>query len=425
MATQRHRDRLAALLMFLLSTMIIGVLSAEAQTFRILHTFTGGADGATPEAGLTIDRGGRLYGTTGGAVIPGNNGSVFKVAKSGSDWTLSPLYNFAQQSDGYTPASTLVFGPNGALYGTTAYGGSVRDCDEGNGCGTVFQLQPPPTVCPSFLCPWTETVLYNFAGGADGWLPEQIIFDAAGNIYGVTNVGGTSPCNGDGCGTVYKLTPSNGSWTKTILYNFMGADDGYSPVGGLVFDAAGNLYGTAYGGSGGEGVVYELTPSSPYWIEATLHSFQGSDGDGPLGPLIADSSGNLYGVTSGGGASGDGTIFELVQPGRWTFESLYNFSDSPGTEPNGGLILDETGNLYGTTFSGGAFDGGVAFKLSLSGGAWVATNLHDFASADGLEPNGGLVFDSNGNLYGTSIFGGNFSGVCLGIGCGTVWEITP
>jgi len=405
------------------STVLLLSAGGHAQSFQVVHAFAGRTDGATPEAGLTIDRAGRLYGTTSGAVVPDDDGSVFKATASGSGWITSPLYDFLRQAGGIMPGSTLTIGPDGNLYGTSAYGGEGV-CDEGNGCGTVFKLQPPPTFCASFFCPWHETVLYEFAGGTDGWLPGALTFDAAGNLYGVTYFGGFFSCGGDGCGTVFKLSPFGSGWAKTVLYNFAGADDGYAPVGGLIFDAAGNLYGTAYGGSGGKGVVYQLTPGSPYWTETALHSFQGPDGNAPAGPLIADSSGSLYGVTNSGGSANGGTVFRLAQPGAWNFESLYSFVNSPGLEPNGGLILDAAGNLYGTTGSGGAFNGGTAFKLVPSNGSWTAIDLHDFSNSDGLEPNGGPVFDANGNLYGTSIFGGNTSGDCS-IGCGTVWQITP
>lgn len=415
-----HQSSVAAvaLALFVLLTMS----AAQAQTFQVLHAFQNGQDGSGPTAGLTMDRGGRLYGTTAG----GNfiyEGSAFKMTESGSAWVLAPLYDFSY-GRGLAPGA-LTIGPDGAFYGVTFVGGSHRQCDEGDGCGTVFKLQPPPRACASFLCPWTQTVLYDFQGAGDGYQPVgNVVFDSAGNLYGITLYGGTGFCSGIGCGTVFKLSPSGGSWTKTVLYNFTQGDDGYYPVGGLWMDAAGNLYGTADGGSGTKGVIYELTPGSPFWTQTVLHSFQGSDGTYAEGPLIPDAAGNLYGVTAGGGANDSGTVFELTQPGTWNFESLFSFPHYPaGDQPMGPLAIDSAGNLYGTTSAGGANEVGTLFKLALVNGSWVETDLHDFSSTDGEPPNGGIVIDANGNLYGTSSMGGSTTN-CY-VGCGTVWEFTP
>ena len=400
--------------------LLMAANAVEAQTFQVLHSFTGGTDGASPSAGLIMDRGGRLYGTASGAEVSGTDASAFKMAGSGSGWVFYPLYDFSYDN-GIDPRA-LTFGPDGNLYGGAGEGGQNL-CNDGNGCGTIFKLRPPPNACASFLCRWTETVLYSFHGISDGWAPGQVIFDSAGNLYGTTAFGGTGDCGGDGCGTVFKLTPSGSGWTKTVLYNFTTASTGLFPSSGLIFDAAGNLYGTTAGGSNDHGVVFELSPSSPYWTETVLYAFQGNDGSGPEGPLIADQAGNLYGVTAIGGSFNAGTLFELAQPGSWTFQSLYSFS-YPEEQPNGGLLFDNDGNLYGTTGTGGISGGGTAFKLTPSNGSWTVTDLHDFSSSDGVQPNGSLIFDAHGNLYGTSALGGNTSGECY-IGCGTVWEITP
>jgi len=415
---------MALVYLVMFATTIIANPASRAQTFTVLHAFTDQQDGASPGAGLIMDRGGRLYGTTDGGFISPTAGSAFKVTGSGSGWVLFPLYDFSSQHNGTGPG-TLTFGPDGNLYGATTAGGPGGRCNEGAGCGSVFKLQPPPTACVAFLCSWTETLLYNFTGGSDGWSPGAVIFDAAGNLYGTTVFGGTGDCGGDGCGTVYQLTPSGGGWTKTVLYNFMASNDGQFPTSGLIFDAAGNLYGTAEGGNNNHGVLYELSPSNGSWTETTLHMFQGSDGSGPEGPLIADHAGNLYGVTGGGGSENEGAVFELAQPGAWTFELLYSFSNSLlGAQPNGALVFDNAGNLYGATGTGGAFDGGTIFKLTPSNGSWIKTDLHDFNGSDGVEPNGGLIFDANGDLYGTAALGGYTLGNCY-IGCGTAWEFTP
>ena len=214
-------------------------------------------------------------------------------------------------------------------------------------------------------------------------------------------------------------------WSKHTLYSFAGGNDGVDPYGGVVLDAAGSLYGVTSLGALGYGTVYELSQSNGSWTETILHAFQYSDGSNPIGSLIADAARNLYGATAGGGSAHQGTMFELSQPGNWTFQTLYNFpSYSTGAQPAGGLVFDTAGNLYGTTLNGGANNGGTVFKLAPSNGNWMRTDLHDFSVSDGTTPNGSLIFDSHGNLYGTAQVGGAPSDSCYS-GCGTVWEITP
>jgi len=399
--------------------------AAHAQIFQVIHSFTAGADGAIPFAGLTMDRAGRLYGTTNGGGF--TFGSVYRIAEFGSSWITSPLLDFHAPSNGQSPDATVALGPDGNLYGTTSAGG-LSNCPGGGdqGCGVVFKLQPPARVCTSVSCPWTETVLHRFLGlPNDGWLPaSQLTFDSAGNIYGNTQYGGTGHCSNLGCGLVFKLSPSGGGWTETVIYNFQAGNDGYYPEGGLLLDAAGNLYGTSYGGSGGKGIVYELSPSNGGWALSILYSFNGSEGNGPEGPLVADQAGNLYGITASGGSANQGTVFRLTQPGTWTYELLYSFpSYSIGGQPNGGLAIDGAGDLYGTTYGGGAYGDGIAFKVTHTNSGWVQTTLHDFNSSDGVTPNGSPVIDSSGNLYGTAALGGSTTGCYTG--CGTVWEISP
>ena len=214
----------------------------SVSTVDVLHTFTHGLDGAKPLAGLTIDQTGNLYGTAIGGGC--GFGTVFKTAKRNGAWLFDPLYCFTGGSDGSEPVAGVIFGSNSTLYGTTQAGGG-NGCANGAGCGTVFNLRPPPTACKTTICLWNEQVLYRFTGGADGGLPGtgNLVFDQADNIYGTARSGGTG-CSG-GCGVVFELTPSpGGSWTESVLYNFTGRQDGVSPWGGLVFDNAGNLYGT-------------------------------------------------------------------------------------------------------------------------------------------------------------------------------------
>jgi uncharacterized repeat protein (TIGR03803 family) len=216
---------------------------------------------------------------------------------------------------------------------------------------------------------------------------------------------------------VFELTPSNGGWTVSTLYSFTGGNDGANPFSGLVFDSAGNLYGTTYaGGSNGFGTVFRLAPSGSEWTLSVLYTFQGgNDGGSPLGGLIFDASGNLYGTTSRGG----GTVYELMtSAGGWTFSTVYRLTSSPTAS----LVIDAAGTLFGQTVGGGLFGYGTIFKLALAGSNWVYTDLHDFSYNDGTNPYGAVI-NASGNLYGTTEYGG--SHVCYGSGCGVVWEITP
>jgi uncharacterized repeat protein (TIGR03803 family) len=400
--------------------------SAPAQTYTVIHNFTGGGDGANPWGGLAIDGSGSLYGTTlhGAAGF----GGVFKLKRSASGFTLNPLYKFSGGSDGAGPVSGVVFGPNGTLYGT-AHAGGEQNCTifEYPGCGLVFNLRPQASFCRSVLCPWTETVLYRFTGGTDGANPwGNVTFDHSGNLYGTAEFGGIASCS-NGCGTVFELMPSGGSWTETVLYSFTNGSDGWHPYAGVTFDTSGNLYGTnfwaAAGGCQGQGcgTVYQLTPSGSGWTQNTIYAYQGgSDGGLPVGGVIFDPSGNLYTTTLSYGAGGTGTVVELSPSnGNWTFNLLSSLSGGTRSGPEANLVMDQAGNLYGTAIYAGVHAEGVVFKLTLSGGTWIYTSLHDFtAGSDGGGPVSNVVFDANGNLYGTATVGGS-------AGKGVVWQITP
>ncbi len=382
---------------------------AQAQTFNVIHAFTGGKDGATPYGGLTIDKAGNLYGTAqvGGAGF----GTVFKLANTNYGWVFSTLYEFAGGNDGAEPFARPIFGPDGTLYGTTQQGGS--------GYGTVFNLRPPPNaICGSIPCPWTETVLYRFTGGSDGAYPgSKVTFDQAGNIYGTANRGGAQ-----GYGVVYKLVASGGTWSETVIYSFEGGADQSSPVAGVIFDESGNLYATSSGfWIGGNGAAFQLTPSGSGWTENTLHTFQGgNDGSEPNAGFIFDNAGNLYSTTAIAGSRNGGTAFELSpSDGGWTYSVIYSFAGNGPLGPRGDLILDQAGNLYGTTSYDGMHGQGSVFKLTSSNGSWTETDLYDFTGgADGGDLYGGLVFDASGNLYGTASTGG-------ANGYGVAFEITP
>lgn len=405
--------------------------SLHAQTLTVLHTFTGGKDGAHPLAGLTRDQGGNLYGTAskGGTT---DNGSVFKLKHAGSGWTLSPLYNFQGGVDGAYPVARVVFGPNGSLYGTTENGGTSGDCS--GGCGTVFNLQPQPTACNSAVCPWIETIVQRFTYLA--FPASEVTFDSAGNLYGTTYSGGyLSAGGGNGCypdcGAVYELSPSNGSWTLQVLYSFRGAedDDGEEVEAGVVFDNSGNLYGdTNQGGNCNFGILYQLTPNGSSWGEHILQQLC-STGGSPASSLIFDGSSTFYGASVGNTPYGlqAPSVFSLTQSsGTWVYTPIYTFNWKGGG-PGGALLRDSAGNLYGTTGAGGSnplgqcpSNGcGTIFKLSPSNGGWTYTELYDFTGGDdGSAPASNVVMDAAGNLYGTASQGGSSRD-------GTVWEFTP
>jgi uncharacterized repeat protein (TIGR03803 family) len=266
-------------------------------------------------------------------------------------------------------------------------------------------------------------VLHRFTGGSDGAYPfsGDLVFDKAGNLYGTASAGGLG-CQ-YACGTVFELSPSMGSWTETTIYSFTGGNDGEYPAGGVIFDKAGNLYGTTQeGGSTGGGTVFELTPSGSGWTETTLSTF-GSDGYHPQGGLIFDSSGNLYGTTVFGGPGGGGVVYELTPSnGSWVATVLYGLTGYEG--PMDSLAMDAGGNLYGTSSLTGFYGKGQVFKLAPSNGGWVFSDLHSFTGGgDGEFPIGNVVLDAGGNIYGTTFLGGLESD-CTG-GCGVVFKITP
>jgi uncharacterized repeat protein (TIGR03803 family) len=394
----------------LVSVMIANPV-AQAQTFSVLHNFTfTGPDGGAPIAGLTIDASGdHLYGTTQfGSGLTNPYGSVFDLTRSGSDWVTIPLHGLTYLTGGQSFARVII-GPDGRLYGTTPLGGLGNE-------GVVFSLTPPPTTCAKAFDCWTETVLYDFCQGGtpcvDGGEPlSEVVFDRAGNLYGTTFIGGSS-----GLGAVYKLTPSGGAWTETVIYSFQDNGDGYQPYAGLIFDRAGNLYGATQEGSvdgdrqqGGccNGTVFQLKAAGPPWTERTLHTFGGgSDGSAPIASLIFDGSGDLFGTTIAGGAGNGGTAFELSPSGdNWNYNQIYAFTGTGG--PAGSLVIDGLGNLYGTTTADGADGFGSAFRLTSFGGVWTYIPLHDFTGgSDGSNPFSNLVFDASGSLYGTTIGGG-------------------
>ncbi len=393
---------------------LLSALAAQAQTYTILHNFAGQSDGATPLAGLTMDRAGNFYGTTSGGGDHGF-GDIYRLMHPGSGWSFEVLYSFkgwtASYLDGAAPYSRVAIGPDGALYGTTRSGGNGQGCRELHGCGTVYKLQL------GLNGVWNDKMIFQF-GYYDGEDPYygDVVFDQAGNLYGATRNGGANLM-----GAVYKLTPDNGAWAETVVHSFNGVD-GSTPLNGPAMDAAGTLYGTTLtGGANGQGTVYRIQRSDSSWSEAVLHSFQGgSDGQTPTANPILTQTGDLYGATEAGGADGAGIAFEITQlGGSWNISTLYGFQGAAPGSSYRTLTMDSTGNLYGTSAAGGANQQGSVFKLTWSNGAWIYSTLHDFTGgSDGGAPYGILIFDSSGNIYGTASTGGAY-------GDGVVFEITP
>jgi uncharacterized repeat protein (TIGR03803 family) len=389
---------------------------AEAQVYKVLYSFAGTPDGASPVAGLIADPAGNLYGTTcsGGTGTSCGNygcGTIFEISASGEE---SVLYSFAGGSDSQCPSAPLVRDGAGNLYGTTQ-GEGVASSEH----GTVFELDATGK----------ETILYSFTGGTDGSEPAAgLIRDSAGNLYGTTQFGGDFTCDFDsyGCGVVFKLTPSG---KETVLHAFLGGSDGAGPYGGLTLGRDGVFYGvTPDGGAYGSGTVFRLTEAGP---ESIVYNFKNStDGGYPFGPLISDSAGNLYGTTNEGGdlgcspgqGYGCGTVFKIDSSGTETV--LFAMTgESTGLFPFTPVVRDGKGNIYGTTYLGGdlscpvdTINGcGLVFGINTAGHEIV---LHRFAGgSDGAFPYAGLTRDAAGNLFGTTPFGGAYAD-------GTVFQIT-
>ncbi len=421
MSPDRIFRTLGTILLVVVLAVVLRTYAWAGSEFKTLYTFTGGNDGRYSEGSLTFDQSGNLYGTTfsGGAY---NLGAVFKLTPSPKGgWTEIVLHSFAGGGDGAGPDAGVIFDVAGSLYGTTSSGGASN-------AGTVFKLSQSDGS-------WTESVLYSFVGGKDGSLPRaSVILAPAGNLYGTTYYGGRF-----GYGVVFQLTPNgNGSWKEHVLHDFANYDG--SHPSGLILDQKGNLYGTTFAGgdlkcnpSFGCGAVFQLVPNiDGSWKENVLHRFTGKGGGYPMASLVFDFAGNLYGTTSWNDGLGFGLVFQLTPNGNgsWKEKVLYHFKGgikggSDGSYPTANLLFDKTGNLYGTTLHGGNFrycvsvGCGIVFTLKPnSNGGWNETVLHRFLNRPGDQPSAGIVFDTAGNLYGTT------SGDEVRT-FGSVFEITP
>jgi uncharacterized repeat protein (TIGR03803 family) len=363
----------------------------------VLYSFSGGAAGAVPLAGVVMDSSGNVYGTTQQGGKHGH-GTVFKMSGTGAE---TVLHSFgSSDGDGEDPQSTLVMDSAGNLYGTTPHGGAHAG-------GTIFEI----------AADGSESILYSFGVGSDGRSPDAgLIMDSAGNFYGTTPEGGTYRA-----GTVFELSAAG---KETVLHSFLAlgmGGDGQNPQGALVMDSAGNLYGTTpYGGENMGGVVFQVSAQGTETVLYSFGSATPTDGRTPYAGVIVDSSGNLYGTTIYGGANGDehggGAVFTLSATGKET--ALYSFGGAAtdGRNPYGSLVMDGDGNRFGTTQAGGAADGGTVFKLSAAGKETILYSFGANGASDGSAPHAALLIDGSGNLYGMTAGGGAH-------GDGTVFKI--
>jgi uncharacterized repeat protein (TIGR03803 family) len=376
---------------------------AQAQRFHVLHEFQDGPkDGASPGGVPVRDPAGNLYGTTGFGGL-NQKGVVYKIDPSGAE---SILFSF-DGTNGSVPRSALILDPAGNLYGT-ADGGPNDD-------GVIFRVSPSGE----------QTVLFDFPEktGIEPIFPTGgLLMDKRGNLYGATTLGGHGNCI-DGCGTIYRL---NTAGKVRMLHEFTGGADGLDPLGGLVADASGNLYGVAQVGGDfncsappfegeGCGTVFKVAKNGKFTV---LHTFHGkADGEIPqAGLLLNPANGTLYGAATGGNKSGDGIVFQVSNKGK--YKVLHQFTGTDGRTPNGGMILDDAGNIYGTTQSGGSPGLGTAFAMNPAGQLKV---LHNFTGGrDGLGPLSGLILDPAGNLFGTAV-----KNLRTKHNEGDVFEITP
>lgn len=368
-----------ALLVLLTSS----IATAATYSLSTIVSFDG-ANGANPFSGLTFDANGNLYGTT---LTGGDHGfgTVFKI--NAGTRTLTTLHSFSGP-DGANPEGTLIVDADGNLFGTTSTQGPL-----GNN-GTLFKIAAGTN---------SLTTLHAFSD-TDGSQPHAgLVSNGSGNLYGTTTEGGVYDQ-----GTIFQISTT--TQALTTLHSFNGSD-GSTPLSGVAFDANGNLYGTTeYGGISNLGTVFQL--SSANQVLTTLHSFSGSDGNGPSGPIVG-ADGNLYGITAVGGANGVGTVWSIVMNAN-SLTTLHAFNGIDGINPYSGLTLNENGDLFGVTTDGGEYGAGTVFKIA--SGTNMLTTLYSFNGSDGSLPYGGLTFDKNGNLYGTTYFGGTE-------GVGTLFEL--
>jgi uncharacterized repeat protein (TIGR03803 family) len=414
----------------------------------MLYRFHGGSDGNAPLASMIADKAGNLYGTTslggGSPSCPSGCGTVFELsppAASSGAWTETVLYRFQGGADGAYPMNALVADARGNLYGTTASGGGGNCIPQQSvGCGVVFELVRPATAGGT----WTEIILYNFQGVPSGRGfgdlagPNGLVFDKAGNLYGLAYSGGF--CRTDETGTycygggyeLAKPSAAGDAWTEHVIYIFHGPTGGPA---GPIFGKDGNLFGTVVWGKYGFGEVFKLVPpksSGAGWTRVPVHDFQGPDGAFPEPGLVFDSAGNLFGASLGSPGYGSpyGNIYELspTSARAWSESVPYDFTPyTHGNSPNGGLILRGNDHIYGTAAEGGQIGYGVVFELTppgTPGSAWNYQILYSFSGGSDGSPDVGLTFGRGGALYGATSTGGD-TACGGGSGCGTVYQVVP
>ena len=396
-----------------LAALAASALPVVAATETVVYSFNN--PNGNPVASLRFI-GGSLYGSGAGAPLMHTDGEIFKLTQKGDSWKEKTLHIF-DDTDGNSPVATVIRGKNGVLYGTTSGG------DKYNG-GNVFALTRSGNK-------WVDQTIWAFGGTGDGAQPNcDLVVDKSGNLYGTTFDGGAQ-----GVGIVFELSQVNGRWVETVLHSFANnAGDGWEPYAGLLMAGPETFYGTTFwgGDAGGNGAVFKLFKSGGAWKEEVIFSFDGADGYEPMGTLIMDKEGALYGTTKAGGVSKDwsdvGVAFKLSPSGNtWKETILHTFGsfDTDGWNPIAGLAWGPSGTLYGTTTEGGCpgHPGvGTVFELtppSISG-VWKEAILHCFTgdNGDGSYPQGGIVLGKDGALYGTTSVGGTYN-------YGEVWKITP
>jgi uncharacterized repeat protein (TIGR03803 family) len=384
--------------------------AVSASTTEVIYSFLGDDDGEYADTDVAIDGAGNLYGTT---VLGGDfaSGTVFQLAPVAGSWVHNVVYSFTSGADGAEPYKGVTVDAAGNLYGTAVAGGS-GSCE--GGCGVAYKLTNSGGV-------WTQTVLHAFTGGLDGSGPgARLTVDGKGNLYGMAPTGGAY-----GAGTIYQLHQSpNGNWRLKVIHAFTGGADGATGSAGQMIARGGHLYGAATaGGAYGSGTVFQLTPRpTGEWDFRVIYSFQGQPDAGfPYGGLLFDSAGNLYGTTYYDGANDLGSVYQLTPSvsGEWAEKVLYSFkSNGDGNSSISNLVLDTAGNLYGTTSEGGNGSGTI-FALSQRGGGWVEKVLHSFTgSPDGAFPYTGMVPGLAGEFYGATVHGG-------ANGDGAIYKFTP
>jgi uncharacterized repeat protein (TIGR03803 family) len=397
----------------------LSLVTATATTTEVILSFEE-EEGEYADTDLETDSAGNIYGTT---VLGGEfgGGTVFQLSPTRTGWNHTVLYSFTGGADGGEPYKGVSIDPGGYSATDVSVGNSLYGTAVTGGSGSCEGGCGVVYKLTKSNGTWNQTVIYAFTGGDDGSGPgARVTVDRSGDVYGMTPTGGTY-----GVGTIYKLHPHAGSYTFQVIHTFTGGNDGATGSAGRMLLQHGRLFGAATaGGMYGSGVVFELTPTAVgEWDFRTLYSFHGQpDGSFPYGALLRVGSGKIYGTTYYGGKNGIGSVYELSPRlvGEWDERVIYSFQPgNDGNSPISNLVRDAAGNLYGTTSEGG-LGSGTIFKLSpIGGGQWTESVVHTFAGPpDGGFSYNGMVVDRFGNFYGATVHGGIDDDGC-------VYKFTP